>query len=903
MSGGDASRDPPRDPSRPRAEHTPPDRAPPVGPTYFHRATTVDRPAWSSHDRGRVTVGTIDSRGLGAAVPWSVAAFPHPSATGLPIEDVIDELRDALAEVGAAVLQAEPGAGKTTVVPLRLLDESWMDGDRMLLLEPRRVAARAAATRMAALLGERVGETVGISTRDERRVSKATRIEVVTDGILTRRLQRDPALDGVALVIFDEFHERHLQADLGLALTLDACGGFRPELRVLVMSATLDSGAVSVLLGGAPVVSSRGRSFPIDLRWMPQRPDARLELGVAAAVHHALEHEPGDVLVFLPGAGEIRAAIRAFGDPDDVDILPLHGTLPAAEQDRALRAGARRRVVVATDIAESSVTVEGVTVVIDSGVARRAAFDPASGLSRLRTVTTSRASADQRAGRAGRTAPGVAYRLWSESEHLGRREWPDPEIAGADLAPLVLELAAWGAPAEALSWLDPPPPGAFAVATSLLTELGALAGGRTTDLGRRMLELPLHPRLARMVLESPADGHRAAALLATMLSERDIARRGGWNSPVSADVAERLAVLAGDGAGSLEVDGAVVVTARRRADELLRRAKLPAGSSLTTDPGPLLALAYPDRIAQLRAGARYRLRHGSGATLPEHDPLTGSEWLVAAEIEGADRATRTEGRIRLAAVLDREDVEAIGGEEIVTVVRVAWDDGVDDLRATTERVLDALVLGAVPTAAPVGPETTAALVAHAVSTGLAPLGWSRAARTLQARVGWARAAFGEEWPPCTDDALAADVDEWLAPLLGRATGKADLQRVDMAGVIRARVGGLVADLDRLVPSTVRLAGGTSAIVAYDGERPRIAVRAQDLYGTSVHPTIADGRIPVTVEVLSPAGRPIQITGDLPGFWTGSWSAVRREMATRYPRHHWPDDPTTAAPGQRPRRRH
>jgi ATP-dependent helicase HrpB len=831
-----------------------------------------------------------------------MATVPHPTTTGLPVEDVIDELRAALAGVGTAVLQAEPGAGKTTVVPLRLLGEPWMDGGRMLLLEPRRVAARAAAARMAALLGERIGETVGISTRDEHRVSGATRIEVVTDGILTRRLQRDPTLDGVALVIFDEFHERHLQADLGLTLTLDARQGLRPELRVLVMSATLDSGAVSVLLGDAPVVSSRGRSFPIDLHWMPPRPNTRLEHGVTAAVHHALGRDPGNVLVFLPGIREIRTAISSLGGLGGVDVLPLHGTLPAAEQDRALRSGARRRVIVATDIAESSVTVEGVSIVIDSGLARRPAFDPASGLSRVRTITTSRASADQRAGRSGRTAPGVAYRLWSESEHLRRRAWPDPEIAAADLAPLALELAAWGAPAEALRWLDPPPSGALAVAGSLLIELGALADGRPTDLGRRMLELPLHPRLARMLIGAPVDGRRAAALLAAMLSERDIARRGGRDSPVSVDVAERLAALTGDGSGSLAVDGAAVATVRRRADDLLRRAKLSAGTSLTADPGPLLALGYPDRIAQSSGGARYRLRHGSGATLPEHDPLTGAGWLVAAEIEGADRATRADGRICLAAVLDREDVESIGGEAIATVIRVAWDIGVDDLRATTERVLGALVLSAVRTSAPAGPETTAVLVAHVVSTGLAPLGWSRAARILQARVGWARAAFGEAWPACTDEALAADVDAWLTPLLVRATGRADLQRVNMASVIRSRLAGRVADLDRLVPNAVILASGKSAPVAYDGEHPRIAVRAQDLYGTAVHPTIANGRIPVTVEVLSPAGRPIQITGDLPGFWNGSWAAVRREMATRYPRHHWPDDPAAAAPGQRPRPR-
>jgi ATP-dependent helicase HrpB len=826
---------------------------------------------------------------------------PQPPTTELPVEDVVGELRVALAGVGTAVLQAEPGAGKTTVIPLRLLDEPWMDG-RMLLLEPRRVAARAAAARMAALLGERVGETVGISTRDERRVSAMTRIEVVTDGILTRRLQRDPALEGVALVIFDEFHERHLQADLGLALTLDAREGLRPELRLLVMSATLDSTAVSVLLGDAPVVSSRGRSFPVDMRWTPMRSNTRLENGVVAAVRGSLQSDPGDVLVFLPGVGEIKATIRALADLHDVDVLPLHGSLSAAEQDRALRSRWRRRVIVSTDLAESSVTVEGVSVVIDSGLARRPAFDPASGLSRVRTITTSRASADQRTGRAGRNAPGVAYRLWSESEHLRRPAWPVPEIAGADLTPLALELAIWGAPAEALRWLDPPPVAALAVASSLLIDLGALADGRPTALGRRMIELPLHPRLARMLMEAPESGRRVAALLAAMLSERDVARRSGRAFPVSADIAERLAALAGGGSGSLDVDGAALATVRRRADELLRRAKLSTHDSLTTDPGPLLALGYPDRVAQLSGGARYRLRHGSGVTLPEHDPMIGTKWLVAAEIEGAGRASSTGGRIRLASVLDREDVESIGGSAVATVVRVEWDAGVDDLRATTERVLDALVLESVRTSAPAGPEAAAVLVAHVVSTGLAPLGWSDAARILQTRVGWARAAFGDAWPACTDDALIADVDLWLAPLLVRATGRADLQRVNMASVIRSRIGSRVADLDRLVPTAVILAGGKSAAVAYDGDQPRIAVRAQDLYGTAIHPTIAEGRIPVTIEVLSPAGRPIQITGDLPRFWSGSWAEVRREMATRYPRHHWPDDPVSAVPGQRPRPR-
>jgi ATP-dependent helicase HrpB len=828
-------------------------------------------------------------------------AVAKPPPTGLPVEDVVAELRAALVGVGAAVLQAEPGAGKTTLVPLRLLDEPWMSG-RTLLLEPRRVAARAAAARMAALLGERVGETVGISTRDERRVSAATRIEVVTDGILTRRLQRDPELDGVALVIFDEFHERHLQADLGLALTLDAREGLRPDLRILVMSATLDSSAVSVLLGDAPVVSSRGRSFPIDLRWLPMRPSISLEQGATAAVRSALDEDLGDILVFLPGVGEINTIIRALGDLEVVDVLPLHGTLSPAEQDRALRSGSRRRVIVSTDIAESSVTVQGVSIVIDSGLARRPVFDPASGLSRLRTITTSRASADQRAGRAGRSTPGVAYRLWSESEHLRRRLWPDPEIAGADLAPLVLELAAWGAPAEALRWLDPPPSGALAVAASLLIDLGALADGRLTHLGRRMIELPLHPRLARILIEAAPPGRLVAALIAAILSERDVAQRGGRNSPVSVDIAERLAAVTGDGSGSLVVNGAAVAIVRRRADELLRRAKLSTDGNVTADPGPLLALGYPDRVAQLTGGARYRLRHGSRATLPEHDPLIGAKWLVAAEIESADRSSGREGRIRLAAVLDRADVELTGGTGVTTVVKVEWDEGIDNLRATTERILDALVLETKRTSAPAGPETTAVLVDHAVATGLQSLGWSRTARVLQARIGWARTAFDDAWPACTDEALVADAEMWLAPLLRQAKGRADLQRIEMTRVIRSRIGGRMADLDRLVPSTIRVAGGKSAAVNYDGEHPRIAERAQDLYGTSVHPTIAEGRIPITVEVLSPAGRPLQITGDLPGFWSGGWAQVRREMAAHYPRHHWPDDPASATPGQRPRSR-
>ncbi|HWD24600.1 MAG TPA: ATP-dependent helicase HrpB [Acidimicrobiales bacterium] len=829
--------------------------------------------------------------------------------TGLPIEEVVDDVRSVLAGGGAAVLQAEPGAGKTTIVPLRLLGESWVGDGMIVVLEPRRVAARAAAARMATLVGDEVGGTVGFSTRDERRVGPRTRVEVITDGIWTRRIQRDPILDGVAAIVFDEFHERHLQADLGLALSLDVRDTLRPDLRVLVMSATIEVAAVSGLLGDVPVISSRGRTFPIEVRWAPPRAGARPGEAVASVVERALVHDRGDVLAFLPGVGEIAAAQRALGSLDRVDVVPLYGALSPTEQDRALRSGVARRVVLATDLAESSVTVEGVGVVVDAGLVRRPAYDPATGLSRLSTFPTSRASADQRAGRSGRGAPGVAYRMWSEAEHLARRAWPVPEIATADLAPLALELAVWGLDAGELRWLDPPSPAAMAVAETLLEELGATAAGRPTELGRRLAELPLHPRLGKMLLTAPPAGTRTAALLAALLSERDIVRRG-QHEEIGADVAERLAILFSRSDRGSVVDRSAVSTVRRRADELVRRVIGPERSRTvrstddthgSVDPGPLLLAAYPDRIAHSRGRGRYRLRHGSGAVLRDHDPLVGAEWLVAAEIDGAGGHGRADGQIRLAAVLDRADVEAVGRDGARTVVRVEWDEQLDDLRARSERVLDALVLDSTRAEVLPGPETAAALIAYAQRTALGTLGWTGAARALQARVRWARETFGDAWPDVTDSALADGAEEWLEPLLGRATKRADLAKIDPSSAIRAKLGGTVRELDRLVPSSVGVGSGRMIAVDYSGERPRIALRAQDLYGTTTHPTIADGRVPVTVEVLSPAGRPIQVTADLPRFWSGSWREVRREMATRYPKHHWPEDPSTLS-GPSPRRR-
>ncbi len=816
--------------------------------------------------------------------------------TELPVEDVIPELRSALGG-GTAVLTAEAGAGKTTVVPLRLLDEDWLGDKRIVVLEPRRVAARAAATRMSHLLGEEVGGTVGYTTRDEQRTGKATRIEVVTEGILTRRLQSDASLPGVGMVVFDEFHERHLQTDLGLAYTLDARHVLRPDLRVMAMSATVATGPIATLLGGAPVVTSAGRTFPVEIKWAAMSTGARLAPGVAGAVRRALASDPGDVLVFLPGVGEIRAVTAALGDPDGVEVVPLHGSLPAAEQDRALQAGARRRVVLATDLAETSVTVEGVGVVIDAGLARRPFYDPASGLTKLRTMVASRASAQQRAGRAGRLGPGVAYRLWSQAEHASRRPWPDPEIVSTDLAGLALELAVWGAAPGQLRWLNPPRPAALEIAKELLEELGATADGRPTARGRQLSALPLHPRLGAMLLAAPRPARRTAGLLSALLSERDIFRHDG--SGTTADVAARLAVLRRDGPVPAHVDRGALATVRRRAQELARRAGRPADAQQDVEPGPLLAAAYPDRIAQARGANRYRLRHGGGAVLADHDPLSGTGWLVAADVQGGETAPgRADGRIRLAAPLDKDDVERVGGDAIRTVVRLQWDEATDDLRAVTERTLDALVLDASQGSAHPGTDTTAALVARAVDTGLGVLGWTASARALQARAGWARSALGEGWPDVSDQALASRANDWLGDALRKATGRADLARIDPSGAIRAALGPRAHELDRLVPTTIELAGGRRLPIDYSGNQPRISARAQDLYGTTIHPTIAGGKVPLTIEVLSPAGRPVQITADLPAFWQGSWQQVRKEMAGRYPKHSWPEDPARARPGRR-----
>jgi len=804
-------------------------------------------------------------------------------------------LRLALGDPGQAVLVAPPGAGKTTVVPLRLLSEPWLGEQRILILEPRRLATRAAARRMATLLGQKVGSTVGYTTRDERCVGRDTQIEVVTEGILTRRLQADPSLPGVGIVIFDELHERNLQADLALGLLLDARPALRPDLRILAMSATLEAARVAALLGGAPVIESRGRAHEVALRWLPRRPQDRLESSTTAAVRRAVREQGGDVLVFLPGAGDIRRVESALGGgglPSEVDVRPLFGALPAAAQDAALAPSppGRRRVVLATDIAETSLTVEGVRVVVDSGQSRTPRFDPRSGLTRLRTGPISRASAEQRSGRAGRNGPGVAYRLWSALEHAGRRPFPDPEITSVDLAGFALELAIWGVEPDALAFLDPPPPRSQAEAQDLLRLLGALDhAGRPTVLGRAMADLPLHPRLARMVTASGEDNAWTGCLLAALLEDRDVFR--GRPDEVPTDLAERLALLAEPGAHHGLADPAALRAASRRAVELARRAGIRRGPVDPRTCGRVLALAYPDRLAQARGSGRFRLRSGAGAWVPAGDPLAGEDFLAVADID----AGQGDGRVRLAATLDAADLEAAGGG-VEEHVSVGWDPTRDDLRARSERRVGAIVLATADTPAVPGAATTRALVARVRATRLGALHWTSGARSLQQRAAFARRLLGQQWPDLSDRALLSSVDDWLTPLLAGASGRADVEAVDIRAALRARLGHPFGeDLDRLAPMALVVAGGRRVPVDYSGDRPVLAVRVQELFGTVVHPTVGDGKAAVVLQLLSPAGRPVQVTADLPGFWAGTWASVRKEMAGRYPKHAWPVDPVSATP--------
>ncbi len=829
--------------------------------------------------------------------------------TPLPIAAALPGLRAALASGRRAVLEAPPGAGKSTGVPLALLDADWLAGRRILMLEPRRLAARAVAARMASQLGESPGGTVGYRMRLDTRVGPRTRVEVVTEGVLTRQLQRDPALDGVGLVIFDEFHERSLQADTGLAFVLDAQRHLAPDLRILVMSATLDGAALARLLDGAPVISAPGLSYPVETRHLERATTEYLDRQAAAAVRRALHDDVGDILVFLPGAGEIRRVERALADPGQgVNVRPLYGDLSREAQDLAIQPApdGQRKVVLATNIAETSLTIEGIRVVIDGGLERRARFDPRSGMSRLETGRISQASADQRRGRAGRLAPGICYRLWTEAEHRALLPFTPPEIASADLAGLALELACWGArDANALTWLTPPPPGALAQARELLQALGALdAAGTVTPHGRELLGVAAHPRLAHLLLGAKAAGvGGTGCALAAVLGERDLLR--GRPGARDSDVRTRLDVLARDPevAEREDVDRMSLRQVRRSADTYARQLGL-AGSALSIDTGDtgwLLALAWPDRIARARepGSGRYLLSNGRGAYFAEPQSLARSEYLVIPELEGSDK----EARIHLAAPLTAGELEEHLADRVITSAAVRWDSRERAVTARRQRRLGALVLADEPLRDADATRVTAAMLAGIRELGLAALPWTPELRQWQARVLLCRHAepdARESWPDVSDTALLDALEAWLAPWLQGVTRAAHLARIDLAGALH----GLLdwprqRRLDELAPTHLTVPSGSRIAIDYlDGPVPSLSVRLQEVFGLTATPCVAGGRVPVLLKLLSPARRPVQVTADLESFWNTAYHEVRKELKGRYPRHYWPEDPRQAEPTKR-----
>jgi ATP-dependent helicase HrpB len=821
----------------------------------------------------------------------------------LPVVAALPSLQDALARRRAAVLVAPPGSGKTTRVPIALLAAPWLDARRIVMLEPRRLAARAAASYMASLLREAVGETVGFRVRDDTRVGPGTRIEVITEGVLTRMLQSDPALDSVGVVIFDEFHERSLHADLGLALCLQSRALLREDLRILVMSATLDPAHVAALLGDSPVVRAEGRRFPVETLHRATPVTGHIEPAVITTVLDAVAAEDGDVLVFLPGAAEIRrveTGLREASLPAHVDVLPLHGSMPLRDQDRAIQPSpaGRRKVVLSTSIAETSLTIEGVRVIVDSGQSRVPRFSPRTGLTRLVTRRVTRASAEQRRGRAGRVGPGVCYRLWTEDEERTLLERRLPEILEADLASLALELAVWGTNADALAWLDAPPQAALSQARELLRELDAIdAGGTCTAHGRELAGVGLHPRLAHMLLRSRALGGAGTGCdLAALLSERDVLR--GSVGPPDPDVRLRL-----DALNALRerrhIDSTVDLAALRRvrseADRL--RTRHARGASATGDAGVLLAFAYPDRIARARTGTRGRflLRNGRGAAMQPSWPIAAEPLVVAAEVEGHGR----DSRIVLAAPLAEDNLRSHFRDQIETLETVAWEDEVAMVRATRTERLGALVLAEAPLLDAQPESVASALLVGVAKRGLRVLPWSKEAKQLVERVRFLR-TLDPSWPDMSDDALAASLGIWLAPHVYGLRRLDDLAALDLPTILAAQlVHSQRRELDVLAPTHVVAPTGSRLPINYsDAAAPAVAVRLQELFGLTEGPRIAGGRVPLTLQLLSPAHRPVQVTRDLAGFWQGSYHDVRKDMRGRYPKHAWPEDPARAQPTHR-----
>lgn len=818
----------------------------------------------------------------------------------LPVRACVPELRERLA-AGHVVLTAETGSGKTTLIPLLLRDEPWLAGKRIIVLEPRRPAARMAAYRMSALLNEAVGATVGYQVRFEQRVSADTRVEVITEGLFLRRLQADPELSGIGLVVFDEFHERNQQADLSLAFTLDVARGLREDLRVLIMSASLDPAPLCALLPASPVHAG-GRAFPVSVHH--DRRDAELNQAVPACARlagQALGETSGDLLVFLPGRREIQQFIEVSATQltdEPLDVLPLFGDLDSAAQDRVLRPPLRRprRVIAATDIAETSLTIEGISAVVDSGLARRPSFDPATGLTRLKTVRISRASAQQRAGRAGRLGPGRCYRAWTEARHARLEEAVVPELQQADLAPAVLEVAAWGSDIEALAWLNKPPAGAWAAGLELLEALGAVtAKGVVTARGRRMAKFPTHPRLAHLLdAASNAEQQRLAVDIAAILSERDPIRRG---SAVVAgvDLAARLDLLVrfrehqklpstADLAALRQID--------KVAQQLIRLCGKKTSSTRILTPrsvGTALLLAYPDRVAHASPGdgRRFLLRSGRAVVLPEGDPLSGSTWLVVASVD----AGRREGRIDLAASVDQAAVRDICQAQLVSERVVHWDDAVKDIVARSISRLDAIVLSDAAVPLEADDPVLERLRQRACEVGIEQL--FVLPDDLIARVGLMRRLEPDEgWPDFSSRGLTETLLDWLGPWVPARAGLRQIRKLDLGKVLRQYLGyALVRRLDDQLPSWFETAAGTRRRIQYSADAdPVLALPLQEMFGLAVGPSLASGRVALVLHLLSPAGRPLQITRDLAAFWAGAYSDVRKEMRGRYPKHHWPEHP-------------